>query len=151
MKAQTAFSSPLGMLEITEEDGALVSILFVSSSTPPTPPSTPLLSKAKNEMEEYFRGERSSFTLPLSPKGTPFQKKVWEITSTIGYGETKSYGEIAEIMGSKAYRAIGSALGANPLPIVIPCHRVKAKSSIGGYSGGLDKKRILLSIEGIKA
>ena len=151
MKAQTTFSSPLGMLEITEEDGALVSILFVSSSTPPTPPSTPLLSKAKNEMEEYFRGERSSFTLPLSPKGTPFQKKVWEITSTIGYGETKSYGEIAEIMGSKAYRAIGSALGANPLPIVIPCHRVKAKASIGGYSGGLDKKRILLSIEGIKA
>ena len=151
MKAQTTFSSPLGMLEITEEDGALVSILFVSSSTPPTPPSTPLLSKAKEEMEEYFRGERSSFTLPLSPKGTPFQKKVWEITSTIGYGETKSYGEIAEIMGSKAYRAIGSALGANPLPIVIPCHRVKAKASIGGYSGGLDKKRILLSIEGIKA
>ena len=120
MKAQTVFSSPLGMLEITEEDGALVSILFVSSSTPPTPPSTPLLSKAKKEMEEYFRGERSSFTLPLSPKGTPFQKKVWEITSTIGYGETKSYGEIAEIMDSKAYRAIGSALGANPLPIVIP-------------------------------
>ena len=79
------------------------------------------------------------------------KKKVWEITSTIGYGETKSYGEIAEIMGSKAYRAIGSALGANPLPIVIPCHRVKAKASIGGYSGGLDKKRILLSIEGIKA
>lgn len=151
MKAQTVFSSPLGMLEITEEDGALVSILFVSSSTPPAPPSTPLLSKAKKEMEEYFRGERSSFTLPLSPKGTPFQKKVWEITSTIGYGETKSYGEIAEIMGSKAYRAIGSALGANPLPIVIPCHRVKAKASIGGYSGGLDKKRILLSIEGIKA
>ena len=151
MKAQTTFSSPLGMLEITEEDGALVSILFVSSSTPPTPSSTPLLSKAKKEMEEYFRGERSSFTLPLSPKGTPFQKKVWEITSTIGYGETKSYGEIAEIMGSKAYRAIGSALGANPLPIVIPCHRVKAKASIGGYSGGLDKKRILLSIEGIKA
>ena len=151
MKAQTTFSSPLGMLEITEEDGALVSILFVSSSTPPTPPSTPLLSKAKKEMEEYFRGERSSFTLPLSPKGTPFQKKVWEITSTIGYGEMKSYGEIAEIMGSKAYRAIGSALGANPLPIVIPCHRVKAKASIGGYSGGLDNKRILLSIEGIKA
>ena len=151
MKAQTVFSSPLGMLEITEEDGALVSILFVSSSTPPTPHSTPLLSKAKKEMEEYFRGERSSFTLPLSPKGTPFQKKVWEITSTIGYGETKSYGEIAEIMDSKAYRAIGSALGANPLPIVIPCHRVKAKASIGGYSGGLDNKRILLSIEGIKA
>ena len=151
MKAQTTFSSPLGMLEITEEDGALVSILFVSSSTRPTPPSTPLLSKAKKEMEEYFRGERSSFTLPLSPKGTPFQKKVWEITSTIGYGETKSYGEIAEIMGSKAYRAIGSALGANPLPIVIPCHRVKAKASIGGYSGGLDKKRMLLSIEEIKA
>ena len=151
MKAQTTFSSPLGMLEITEEDGALVSILFVSSSIPPTPPSSPLLSKAKKEMEEYFRGKRSSFTLPLSPKGTPFQKKVWEITSTIGYGETKSYGEIAEIMGSKAYRAIGSALGANPLPIVIPCHRVKAKASIGGYSGGLDKKRILLSIEGIKA
>ncbi len=150
MKAQTVFSSPLGMLEITEEDGALVSILFVSSSTPPTPPSTPLLSKAKKEMEEYFRGERSSFTLPLSPKGTPFQKKVWEITSTIGYGETKSYGEIAEIMDSKAYRAIGSALGANPLPIVIPCHRVKAKASIGGYSGGLDKKRILLSLEGIE-
>ena len=151
MKAQTAFSSPLGMMEITEEDGALVSILFVSSSTLPTPPSTPLLSKAKKEMEEYFKGERNSFTLPHSPKGTPFQKKVWEITSTIGYGETKSYGEIAEIMGSKAYRAIGSALGANPLPIVIPCHRVKAKASIGGYSGGLDKKRILLSIEGIKA
>lgn len=150
MKAQTVFSSPLGMLEITEEDGALVSILFVSSSTPPTLPSTSLLSKAKKEMEEYFRGERSSFTLPLSPKGTPFQKKVWEITSTIGYGETKSYGEIAEIMGSKAYRAIGSALGENPLPIVIPCHRVKAKASIGGYSGGLDKKRILLSLEGIE-
>ena len=147
MKAQTVFSSPLGMLEITEEDGELVSILFVSSSTPPTPPSTPLLSKAKKEMEEYFRGERSSFTLPLSPKGTPFQEKVWRELLKIKYGERISYGEIGERIGSKAYRAIGNACGKNPIPLIIPCHRVVGKNNLGGFSLGIELEKKLLDIE----
>lgn len=111
--------------------------------------SSPLLEKAKREVEEYLEGERTSFDLPLLAKGTSFQERVWNTISSIGYGETMSYGEIGERIGCKGYRAIGGACGKNPIPILIPCHRVLGKDGIGGFSLGLSIKRSLLKIEGI--
>jgi O-6-methylguanine DNA methyltransferase len=105
--------------------------------------------EAIKQLDEYFVGNRIHFDLPLSLKGTPFQMKVWQSLREIPYGETKSYKEIAQMIGNpKAVRAVGSANNQNPVPIVIPCHRVIGTSgSLVGYGGGLDKKEILLSLE----
>ena len=146
MTCSFVMETPLGMIEIIEEDGALVSILL-SSSLPPSPPSSALGKEISRQIQEYFEKKRSSFSLPISPKGTAFQRKVWEETLKIPYGQYLSYGDIGERIGSKAYRAIGQALGKNPIPIVIPCHRVRSKNGLGGYSGGLEIKKILISLE----
>ncbi|MCX7654907.1 MAG: methylated-DNA--[protein]-cysteine S-methyltransferase [Treponemataceae bacterium] len=117
---------------------------------------TPLLSEATQQIEEYFKGVRTVFSLPLalfssfSPIGTPFQHKVWQTLLHIPYGSSCSYGNLAERLAlSRGYaRAIGNACGANPLPLVIPCHRVVGSGgALGGYSGGIEKKRWLLSFE----
>ncbi|MFC0470551.1 methylated-DNA--[protein]-cysteine S-methyltransferase [Halalkalibacter kiskunsagensis] len=102
------------------------------------------------QLEDYFSGERSTFDIPLDLCGTEFQKKVWNTLKEIEYGETKSYKEIAQKIGApKAVRAIGGANNQNPIPIIIPCHRViGSNGSMVGYGGGLDKKEILLSLEG---
>lgn len=102
------------------------------------------------QLEDYFYGKRVSFDLPLDLCGTPFQKKVWTTLTKINYGETRSYKEIAEEIGApKAVRAIGGANNQNPIPIIIPCHRViGSNGNMVGYSGGLDKKEILLQLEG---
>lgn len=104
-----------------------------------------------NQLDEYFKGKRQTFDLALDLKGTDFQKSVWKALLNIPYGTVKSYSEIAREIGlPNAARAVGSANGANPVPIVVPCHRVIAKNgTLGGYSGGLDIKRKLLNIEGI--
>lgn len=103
------------------------------------------------QLKEYFDGERQDFTILLDLHGTEFQKNVWKTLCTIPYGETTYYSDIAaKIENPKAVRAVGTAIGANPLPIVIPCHRVIGKDgSLTGYSGGLDMKKQLLDIEGI--
>ncbi len=104
---------------------------------------------AVQQLKEYFAGKRADFDLPVSLKGTPFQVKVWQSLRKIPYGETRSYKEIAQMIGNpKAVRAVGSANNQNPVPIIIPCHRVIGSSgSLVGYGGGLDKKEILLSLE----
>ena len=105
--------------------------------------------KAKTELTEYFAGQRKSFDLPLEPKGTAFQQSVWRALCEIPYGETVSYGQIAERIGNKkACRAVGMANNRNPIAIIIPCHRViGAGGKLTGYAGGLDKKEFLLELE----
>ena len=139
-----SFVSLLGPITIFEEGGRIISLLFSYSEHSD---SSPLLEKAKEEIEEYFQGKRKTFDLPLDAKGTEFQKRVWKELLDIRYGETLSYGEIGDRIGTKAYRAIGNACGKNPIPILIPCHRVVGKDNIGGFSLGLDLKRKLLDIE----
>jgi methylated-DNA-[protein]-cysteine S-methyltransferase len=104
---------------------------------------------AVKQLEEYFAGSRFHFDLPLVFKGTPFQKKVWQALKGISYGETKSYKEIAQSMGApKAVRAVGNANNKNPIPIIIPCHRViGSNGALVGYGGGVEKKETLLEIE----
>ena len=108
------------------------------------------VSAARRQIEEYLAGERRAFDLPLAPAGTGFQRQVWFALADIPYGETVSYAELAARVGRpRAFRAVGQANGANPLPIVLPCHRVVASGGgLGGYGGGLDLKRRLLALEG---
>lgn len=144
--------TPLGKIAVIESDGAITQLLFPGTVLPDgvKQQETPLLLQAAAQMEEYFQGKRSRFLLPLRPLGTPFQKKVWEALLTIPYGETRSYGQIAAQIGSpKACRAVGHANHCNPIPIIIPCHRVVGTSGkLTGYAGGLEAKELLLKLEG---
>ena len=113
------------------------------------PAAHPLLREALEQLEEYFEGKRREFDLPLQLSGTPFQMRVWRALQAIPYGETRSYGEVARMVGCpKAARAVGAANGANPLAIVVPCHRViQSDGRLGGYGGGLRLKQFLLDLE----
>jgi len=110
----------------------------------------PLLAKAKKQIEEYFAGRRKVFNLPLAAHGTEFQKGVWGIVQNIPYGELATYAAIAEKTGNKkAVRAVGTAIGRNPLCLVVPCHRVVSSSgALAGYAGGLVRKQHMLALEG---
>lgn len=141
-----SFHSPLGMLTLSEEDGVLVSLDW--GQAPKNEP-TPLLEKACQQIDEYFDGRRTVFDLALDPWGTAFQRRVWKVLQEIPYGHVKSYKDVADIVGS-APRAIGGACGRNPLPIIIPCHRVVASDgTLCGYSGldGIETKHYLLDLE----
>ena len=111
-----------------------------------------VVARAERQLEEYFAGERRAFDLPLGPVGTPFQRRVWAALERIPYGETISYGELARRVGNpSASRAVGAANGRNPIPIVIPCHRVIGSTGkLTGFGGGLDVKRALLDLETAK-
>ena len=112
----------------------------------------PVLKETATQLEEYFAGERRDFDVPMELDGTPFQQEVWAELSRIPYGETISYGELARRVGRpSAPRAVGQANGRNPIPIIVPCHRVLASNGIGGYGGGLKVKRALLAVEGVQA
>lgn len=144
---QLSFHSPFGEITLSEEDGAIVSLDWGWAKDNQ---STPLLRKAKKQLDSYFDGKRTDFDLPLNPAGTVFQKNVWRVMSKIPYGHTKTYGDLAKALKSAA-RAVGGACGANHIPIIIPCHRVLAANGrLGGYSGdgGLDTKTALLKLEG---
>jgi O-6-methylguanine DNA methyltransferase len=111
--------------------------------------SDPLLGQAAGQLDEYFTARRRAFQLPLDLRGTPFQQKVWSALIEIPYGETRSYAELARSIGEpKAFRAVGAANGANPVAIVVPCHRViSSRGGIGGYGGGVPLKKRLLALE----
>ena len=112
--------------------------------------ASPLLQEAVRQLRAYFARDLKEFDLPLHPAGTPFQKSVWAQLQRIGYGETASYGEIALRLGRRlvASRAVGLANGRNPIPIVIPCHRVVgANGTLTGYAGGIERKQVLLELE----
>ena len=142
--------SPIGPLVIAE-DGAGISELLLRETIPDgsCEEMTPLLREAVRQLTEYFAGTRRDFSLPLSLHGTPFQLADWETLRLIPYGETRSYRQIAELIGNpKACRAVGGANHRNPILIVVPCHRViAADGSLGGYGCGLNTKRFLLELE----
>lgn len=143
------FSSPVGTLTLTEEEGALTGLYFGRLSRQGQEVLSPVLEETARQLSEYFSGKRREFSLPLSPKGTEFQLRVWRALETIPYGETRSYGDMARLIGSpKACRAVGMANHRNPISIIVPCHRVVgANGSLTGYGGGLDAKRFLLDLE----
>jgi methylated-DNA-[protein]-cysteine S-methyltransferase len=143
---QLSLLTNLGDLTISEDDGAIVALDWGRGRDQE---ETPLLRRARDQLQAYFDGKRLSFDLPLAPHGSDFQKRVWAALCAIPPGETRSYADIARAIGS-APRAVGGANGANPIPIIIPCHRVvAADGSLGGYSGGDGPatKRFLLDLE----
>ncbi len=145
------FETPVGTMALGEEDGSLVR-LYLPGTPQPRMASreTPLLALARDQLLEYLQGMRRSFSLPLNPAGTPFQRRVWEALQAIPWGETRTYGDIARAVNCpRGFRAVGMANNRNPLPILIPCHRViGADGSLTGYAGGLELKRRLLELEG---
>ena len=152
----TRCDSPVGTLLLTADEEALTGIHFSGGRRAQTvgadwkeKPGHPVLRKVVRQLDEYFAGKRKTFDLPLAPDGTPFQRAVWKALRAIPYGKTQSYGDIARRIGRpKAVRAVGAANGANPISIVVPCHRViGADGSLTGYGGGLPRKRRLLALE----
>lgn len=147
--AHRSLHSPVGDLTLFAEDGALVALEWGWAGGEAAD-ADPLLRAASEQLAAYFAGERREFALPLRPHGTPFQQRVWQALRGIGHGQTVSYGALARDLNS-APRAIAHACARNPLPIVIPCHRVVAGGQgLGGYSGGegTATKRALLRLEG---
>lgn len=143
-------STPIGLLKVTTDNNYLLEVNFVKKCGVKSPQKNEILKSTLAQLKEFFKHKRKDFDLPLLLNGTEFQKKVWEILSTIPYGEVLTYGQVANQMKSKAYRAIGSACGRNLIPIIIPCHRVVARGNkIGGFGLGLPAKRILLRHEGV--
>jgi len=145
-----SFQSPIGPLTVFADAGQLIAI--EAGAVPGTGGNEPVLIEARRQIDDYFDGKRTDFNLPLNPHGTPRQREIWHALTRIPYGETKTYGDLARELGSAA-RAVGGACGANPLPIVIPCHRVMgAGRAMGGYSfaDGTDTKRQLLTLEGVR-
>lgn len=147
--------SPVGTLTIAASDAGLHAIEFPSNRHPQRREGWregghPLLERARRQLEEYFAGRRRAFELPLAPHGTDFQRQVWLALADIAYGDTASYAQLARrVDRPTATRAVGAANGRNPLPIVLPCHRViGADGSLTGFGGGLPTKRFLLELEG---
>lgn len=142
--------SPVGRLTLAGDEAGLKRIDFESGEAPAGwQEDERSLREARHQLEDYFAGTRRSFDVPLLPAGTPFQQAVWQALLAIPYGETTSYGEIARRIGRpRAVRAVGAANGANPIPVIIPCHRViGANGSLTGYGGGLPIKQRLLALE----
>lgn len=141
-----AIDTPTGPFSIWEEKGAIVRSKWVSESDPQP---TPLLQLAADQIRAYFAGDLDRFDLPLTVQGSAFQQNVCRAMSAIPFGETRTYGDIARALGAPA-QAIGQACGANPIPLIIPCHRVLSSTGLGGFSGGtgIETKIALLKHEG---
>ena len=152
----TVMNSPIGDLRLIERDGAITAIEFSPFREHDGRPrgdrddAQPVLAEAVRQLRSYFDHDLKEFDLPLDPGGSEFQKSVWGQLLKIGYGDTASYGEVAKRLGKSnaASRAVGLANGSNPIPIVIPCHRViGADGTLTGYAGGIERKQALLEIE----
>ncbi len=150
MRETTCWATPVGPIATTWEDGKLTTLWFGHH-----PPTVTRLTSAQTqfgkELAQYFNGSRRSFSPVFFPKGTPFQRKVWNALLKIPYGETRTYSQIAKSVGRpSAQRAVGNAVGKNPLPVLIPCHRVvRSDGTLGGFSGGVGIKPLLLALEGV--
>ncbi|BBZ39886.1 methylated-DNA--[protein]-cysteine S-methyltransferase [Mycobacterium conspicuum] len=154
----TEIDSPLGELTLTADGDHLTGVYFRQHWHPPTtaalgqyvePATDELLRLAADQLHEYLAGDRTEFDLPTAAVGDPRQRKIWALLADIGYGQTKTYGELANELadGTTAYE-VGQAVGRNPLSIVVPCHRVVGKDgALTGYAGGLKRKRFLLDLE----
>jgi len=163
MSTVARLATPLGELLLTASDSALTGIFFSTSRRGPTPthrtdwkeddgagPAGDVLKRARQQLTEYFDRTRTTFDLPLEALGSAFEHRVWNALRAIPYGVTTSYSELARKLGdAKATRAVGAANGKNPIPIIVPCHRVVgAHGDLTGFGGGLDRKRWLLEHEG---
>lgn len=142
-------SSPLGNIRISSREGCLSELKFTEEETDGEILDQVLLS-AKQQLEEYFAGERTTFDMPIGLGGTDFQRKVWLTMNQVPLGQTTTYLKIAQKLGNPgAIRAVGAAIGANPILVILPCHRVLGSDGdLTGYAGGLDKKKALLELEG---
>jgi methylated-DNA-[protein]-cysteine S-methyltransferase len=159
MRTSTVIDSAVGPLTLVAQDGAIVGLYMDLQRHRPADDElgqpdvrgreTEPFKAAADQLDAYFAGSLTRFTLPLAPRGSPFQQRVWSALQDIPYGTTESYGELAERIGSPgAARAVGLANGKNPIGIVIPCHRVVGSDgNLTGYGGGLDRKRQLLDLE----
>lgn len=145
---QAVIFTPMGPLTLFAQENRLTALVFGDFGSYDY---LPLFGETQRQLEEYFAGSRQNFDLPLNPGGTDFQRRVWRTLLDIPYGTAISYRELARRADCpRGYQAVGQANGRNPLPILIPCHRViGADGTLGGYSGGLDRKRFLLDLEGI--
>lgn len=145
---QAVIFTPMGPLTLFAQENCLAALVFGDFGGYD---HLPLFEEARRQLEEYFAGSRQNFDLPLNPGGTDFQRRVWRALMDIPYGTAISYRELARRADCpRGYQAVGQANGRNPLPILIPCHRViGADGTLGGYSGGLDRKRFLLDLEGV--
>jgi len=155
------FPSPVGELILTASETALKGVFFPVRRNRSAPeagwveddsrgPAGALLDRVRRQLTEYFEGTRTTFDLPLDGAGSAFERRVWDLLRTIPYGATTSYGTLARRLGDpRATRAVGAANGKNPIPIIVPCHRVLgARGELTGFGGGLDRKRWLLEHEG---
>ena len=149
------YHSPIGVLALVCDDGALRGLYFENGKHggPPSDARTgtnAIVDAARRQLDAYFAGRGATFDLPLAPEGTDFQRRVWRALATIPFGETRSYGEVAAMIGApRASRAVGAANGRNPIPVIVPCHRViGADGSLTGFGGGMERKRFLLTLEG---
>ncbi len=154
--ASATLPSPVGPLTLIADTTGMVAVLWENERPGRVPldgdvgsDAMPILQEAKRQFEEYFNGQRQTFDLPLSAKGTPFQRNVWKALTAIPYGTTRTYAEIARKIGRpRAVRAVGAAIGRNPLSILVPCHRViGSNGKLTGFAGGLPRKAILLKLE----
>jgi methylated-DNA-[protein]-cysteine S-methyltransferase len=158
MTHYTIVDSPIGKLTLTAERNALTAVRFARTDGTATLDAAwqrddahPVLAQARAQLEEYFAGKRTRFELPLAPAGTAFQRAVWDALLGVPFGATSTYGALAAQVGRpKAARAVGGAVGDNPIAVVIPCHRIIGKDgSLTGFGGGLPRKTILLQFEGV--
>jgi len=142
-------ATPIGNIQLTIREECLSELKFTQLQ-PEGELLDPLLLEAKKQLEEYFLGQRKVFNLPIGLWGTDFQRKVWLAVGKIPFGQTITYAKLAEQLGNPAaIRAVGTAIGANPLLIILPCHRIiGSNGSLTGYAGGLEKKKALLQLEG---
>ncbi len=154
----TEFLSPLGRVRLSACDGRLAAAHFVGQKHDQPPQrdwqradDDPVLTQARAELEQYFAGRRTSFDVALNPTGTAFQQSVWRALLRVPFGRTSTYGAIATaIERPSAVRAVGAAIGANPISIIVPCHRIIGRDgSLTGYAGGLERKSKLLALEGV--
>jgi len=162
VSAVLVMDSPIGGLRLRAEHGALTAVGFdadpagagaVTEDGPADPADRELVAEAGRQLAAYFAGDRHDFDLPLAPRGTAFQQRVWDHLLTVGWGTTTTYGAIAAALGLPpgASRAVGAANGANPIPVIVPCHRViGADGTLTGYAGGLPRKATLLHLEGVR-
>ena len=156
MKRYGFYESPCGQMLLVARDEGLSGVYFEGQKYYPSIDPTwrrdeqqSVIAQARRELTEYFAGKRQCFELALAPEGTPFQRSIWQAIARVGFGETISYGELAQSAGypGKA-RAAGAATGRNPLTIIIPCHRIVASNgALTGYAGGLERKHALLALE----
>ena len=153
MKEAVSFKSPIGLITVYAEGDQIVAVKWGTKHAVKHNSTNPVLIEAKQQLTEYFRGERQCFQLPIRPAGTEFQLAVWKALEDIDFGELKSYVDIARKIGKEgAVRAVGNALGKNPLPILVPCHRVVNNGrGLGGFTGGMKIKKFLLKHEGAGA